>query len=179
MKHAGNVTLKHCRIEYGGDKGEPLYTDMLAPMTSPDNVRRIANWDPVMQMEGMPLLHLELQRKSPDHPGWVAWFDTFGHRREGPDRGFYYRHARIALEAVRDNVGFLVCGLSLAIRDIAQGSVVLPLPGDQHLIAPQPYRLSIRPEALSRPQVQRFIDWLQEEVAATVAEMARLTGRVS
>ncbi|MDU8945366.1 LysR family transcriptional regulator [Ovoidimarina sediminis] len=166
-----------CRIEYGGTSGEPLYTDILMPITGPDNVRRIGDWDPVLQMQGMPLLHLEAHRRSDNHPGWVAWFETFGHRREGPDRGPHYQHARVALEAVRDNVGFLVCGLSLAARDVAEGRVVLPLPREQHLLAPEPYRLAIRPEALARPQLQRFVAWLTDEIARTVEEIAHLSGR--
>lgn len=165
-----------CRIEYGGTSGDPLYTDVLMPITSPDNVRRIGDWDPVDQMQGMPLLHLESHRMSPENPGWVAWFEAFGHRREGPDRGPHYRHARVALEAVRDNVGFLICGLSLVIHDIAEGSVVLPMPREQHLPAPEPYRLTIRPEAASRPQLQRFLDWMNEEVSQTISEIARLSG---
>ncbi|MEM0945909.1 MAG: LysR family transcriptional regulator [Pseudomonadota bacterium] len=164
------------RVEYGGGEGEALYTDVLAPITSPDNVRRLSDWHPDLGMEGMPLLHLEDHRSAGDRPGWVAWFDTFGHRREGPDRGPYYRHARLALEAVRENVGFLLCGLSLATRDIARGSIVLPLPREQHLVAPRPYRLSIRRDALARPQTRVFVDWMKAEVAATVAEVDHLVG---
>ena len=165
-----------CRIEYGGDRGEPLYRDRLVPVTGPDNVRRIANWDPVMQMEGLPLLHLQNQRDSDDHPGWVEWFSAFGHRREGPDRGVHYRHARVALDAVRQNVGFLVCGLSLVIDDLDAGTVIWPFPVAQNLVAPHPYRLSVRPEVSARPQVRRFVDWLGDEAARTASELARRVG---
>ena len=94
-------------------------------MTGPDNLRRIANWDE-MPLEGMPLLHLEAQRDDPQRPGWPRWVEKFGYRREGAGRGVHYRHARLALEAVRQNVGFLICGLSLVQDDLAQGSVMPP-----------------------------------------------------
>lgn len=168
---AGDVPLRlgapDVRVDYGDGRGEPLFSDILVPVTGLDNTRRIADWDPVLQMEGMPLLHLDVQRESPDHPGWVEWFKAFGHRESGPDRGVHYKHARIALEAVRQNVGFLVCGLSLVLSDLDAGSIVTPFPLAQHLRAPHPYRLTLRADAARRPQVQRFAAWLKAEADKT------------
>lgn len=176
---AGDVPLRFgapdIRVIYGDGPGEPLFEDIFLPVTGPDNPRRIADWDPVLQMEGMPLLHLKAQRDSDDYPGWVEWFQKFGHREQGPDRGVHYQHARNALEAARENVGFLVCGLSLVLQDLASGAVVRPFPVSQSLPAPHPYRMQLRADAGKRPQVQRFIDWLRDEAGATQREMARLT----
>jgi len=163
---AGDVPLRlgapDLRITYGPGTGEPLFEDVFLPVTGPDNPRRIADWDPVMQMEGMPLLHLKEQREGENHPGWVEWFRRFGHRKSGQDRGVHYQNARLALEAVRQDVGFFVCGLSLVLRDLENSTVVLPFPGTQHLLAPHPYRLTIRQAAQARPQIQRFVGWLRE-----------------
>ncbi|MFV2035862.1 MAG: LysR family transcriptional regulator, partial [Halocynthiibacter sp.] len=125
---AGDVPVRigapDCRIEYGPPaSGEILFTDYLVPVATKDNLRRIADWDEHMPMEGMPLLHLQQQRDDPARPGWTDWFDQYGQRREGTDRGVHYRHARLALEAVRQDVGFLVCGLSLIQEDLAAGRV--------------------------------------------------------
>ena len=54
-----------------------------------------------MPLEGMPFLHLEAQRDGPQRQGWPHWVERFGYRREGAARGVHYRHARLALEAVR------------------------------------------------------------------------------
>ena len=168
---AGDVPLRlgtpDVRIDHGPGSGEALFRDVLVPVTGPDNPRRIADWDPVLQMEGMPLLHLNVQRENPEYPGWVEWFGKFGHRESGPDRGVHYKNARIALDAVRENVGFLVCGLSLVQDDLDSGSIVHPFPLSQHLVAPHPYRMTIRTDAARRPQVQRFCGWVQSESAKT------------
>lgn len=172
---SGDVPLRlgapDVRVDYGDGRGEPLFTDVLLPVTGPDNPRRIADWDPVLQMEGMPLLHLKAQRDSDDHPGWVEWFQQFGHRETGPNRGVHYQHARLALEAVRENVGFLVCGLSLVLNDLREGAIVNPFPAAQNLTAPQPYRLALRPDADKRPQVQRFVAWLRTQAHETHREI--------
>jgi LysR family glycine cleavage system transcriptional activator len=175
---SGDVPLRlgapDVRVDYGGERGEPLLTDVLLPVTGPDNPRRIADWDPVLQMEGMPLLHLKAQRDSDDHPGWVEWFQKFGHRETGPNRGVHYQHARLALEAVRENVGFLVCGLSLVLNDLRDETIVNPFPASQSLTAPQPYRLALRPDAEKRPQVQRFAAWLRTQAHETHREIQGL-----
>lgn len=176
---AGDVPLRigapDIRVEYGDGTGEALFTDRLAPLSGLDNPRRIAGWDSEMPMEGMPLLHLEAQRDRDDLPGWVAWFTRYGQRRKGMDRGVHYRHARVALEATRENVGFLVCGLSLVLGDLAQGVLVMPFPGAQYLPAPYPYRMRLRPDAENRPQIQRFVQWLRDEAQATEGDLRRLT----
>lgn len=169
---AGDVPLRlgapDCRIEYGEvDKGEELYRDYILPVTGPDNIRRIADWDEQMPLEGMPFLHLVAQRDDALRPGWPDWVARFGHRREGAGRGVHYHHARQALEAVRANVGFLVCGLSLLEFDLAQGSVVLPYPAHQILVAPMPYVLTITGHSTMRPQLLKFCNWLRDQATLT------------
>ncbi len=181
---AGDVPMRlgtpDCRITCGPERqgeGEVLYRDRLLPVTGPDNLRRMADWDAQMPLEGMPLLHLEAQRDNPACPGWPEWIDRFGHRRQGTGRGVHYRHARLALEAVRLNVGFLVCGLSLVRDDLRHGRIVLPYPPAQCLPAPLPYILAIAPRSAPRPQLARFCDWLRHEASLTARWLDHETGQ--
>ena len=178
---AGDVPLRlgapDCRIEYKDPgPGEELFRDHLLPVTGPDNLRRIADWDDKMPLEGMPLLHLEAQRDDPQRPGWPHWVERFGYRREGSARGVHYRHARLALEAVRQNVGFLICGLSLVEDDLAPGRIVLPYPAHQSLVAPMPYVLTVTAHGTLRPQLLRFLDWLRSEARLTRQSLLRAMG---
>ena len=172
LNGAGDVPMRlgapDVRVEYGGpEKGEPLFTDYLVPVCSPDNTRRIADYDTEHEMEGMPLLHLEEHRSQEDRPGFRQWFEAFGTRRTGADRGPYYKRAVMALEAVRKDVGFLVCGVSLIESDLTQGSLVLPYPANKGLSAPHPFRLQLREQNSQRPQLRRFVEWLKRESAQT------------
>lgn len=169
---AGDVPMRlgapDIRVEYGGpEKGESLFTDYLVPVCSPDNLRRIADYDTEHEMEGMPLLHLEEHRSRDDRPGFRQWFQAFGTRRTGADRGPHYKRAAMALEAVRKDVGFLVCGVSLIESDLSQSSLVLPFPSRKGLSAPHPYRLQLREQNSQRPQLRRFVEWLKQEAAHT------------
>ena len=128
-----------------------------------------------MPLEGMPFLHLEAQRDDPLRPGWPDWVERFGYRREGAGRGVHYRHARLALDAVRENVGFLVCGYSLVEADLTKGRVVLPYPAHKSLPAPMPYVLTVSAHNASRPQMQRFCEWLRNQAHLTARSIDNAT----
>lgn len=161
------------RITCDEGPGEALFRDLYVPVSGRDNTRRIAGRDAAMPMEGMPLIHLKARRDGKPVPGWVDWFAAFGQREKGNDRGVHYQGTLTALEAVRNNVGFLVCGLALVLQDVAAGSVELPFPPQQHIAARHPYRLALRSEAESRPQVARFLSWLRTESAQTARQLAQ------
>lgn len=169
----GDVPLRlgapDLRIAATDGQGEPLFRDAFLPVTGPDNTRRIGVG--AAQMEGMPLLHLRAQRDGAI-PGWPAWFAAFGGRQTGVDRGVTYPNSRLALQAVRSNVGFLVCGLSFVLQDLRDGGAVLPFPPSQTVPAPHPYRMAIRQQATSRPQLAQFIDWLRAEARLTADAIA-------
>ena len=167
----GDVPLRigspDLQIVCGDEPGIALFRDVIVTVTGPDNSRRLADWDAQHEMEGMPLLHLKRQRDDEDYPGWVEWFKAFGHRAFGNDRGIHYPNARLALKAVRENVGFLVCGLSLMLQDLEAKTVVHPFPISQNIVAPFPYRVRMSAKAETRPQVQRFVEWLELESRET------------
>ena len=158
-------------ISDDGDEGELLFLDLLVPVTGPDNTRRLAEFDSVNQMEGMPLLHLKQQIDDDACPGWDDWFKTFGHRQSGTERGVKYNNARLALDAVKQNVGFLVCGLSFMLQDLKDGSIVHPFPYAQHIVSPHPYRLTLRRGAEKQSQLKKFVVWLRGEADKTQRQL--------
>ena len=158
--------------------GELLYKDVLVPVTGLDNTRRVANFDPVNQMEGLPLLHLRAQLEGDRSPGWIDWFQKYGHRESGRDRGVSYPNARLALDAVRQDVGFLVCNLSLVLLDLERQTIAHPFPLSQHIASPGSYRMKLRTDAQKRAPVVRFTDWLKSKSRETQAAMDALVGPV-
>lgn len=149
--------------------GEPLYQDILVPVTGLDNTRRVGDFDPVLQMEGMPLLHLKNRLECDNNPGWIDWFQRYGHRESGRDRGVSYPNARLALDAVKQNVGFLFCNLSLVLLDLEQKKIAHPFPLSQHITSPHPYRMKLRNDARKRAPVLRFAEWLNSKSLETQA----------
>jgi LysR family transcriptional regulator, glycine cleavage system transcriptional activator len=154
------------RVGCSETMGEILFADLFVPVTGPDNTRRMATLPPDQRLEGMPLLHMRAQREG-FSPGWVDWCKVYGHRDRGAERGVVYPNSRLAIPAVRQNIGFLVCSLSLCLSDLDRGEMVLPFPARMHLPAPNPYRMTLRGGSNRRPQTERFVGWLRHEAQKT------------
>jgi len=168
----GDVPLRlgapDLRVSRSDDtRGTTIFHDKLVAITGPDNLWRLGVWDEDLQLEGLPLLHVEYEEEGRKLPGWPEWLSKYGLRREGTDRGMHYRNVRHSLEAVRANVGFLICGLGLARRDLELGIAVLAYPADRHLADAAPYRFFLRQETRSTAQVRRFADWLVDQARET------------
>ena len=157
-------------------KGMPLFRDVHVAITGPDNLRRLGDWDRDFELEGLPLLHLDGSIAEARIPGWPEWVEKYGQRREGADRGVNYRHLRQALAAVRENVGFLICGLCLARADLDAGRVVLVYPAERHLSEVAPYRMFLRDATRTTAQVRRFADWLLEQARESQAWVDGMAG---
>lgn len=179
----GDVPLRlgapDLRVEYGQPGSGPaelLFTDLLVPVTGPDNLRRLGDWDRESVLEGLPLLHLVAQQEDPLRPGWPDWIAAHGDRREGAERGVHYRQAAFAMEAVRQNVGFLICGMALAQHDLEAGRVVMPFAPARAITAPCPYRMRVSAASARRPQLRAFVEWLGAEARRTRDWLASQAG---
>ncbi len=87
------------------------------------------------------------------------------HDRTSPERGVQCALVRNALDNVQSSAGLLVCSLSCALEALDHGTLSLPFPPRESLVAENPYRIQIRSEARARAQVMRFADWLAAEAA--------------
>lgn len=178
--------------------GKVLYHEVFLPVGSPENASRIS--DPYLtktedgtpkylpigtlgdrdgtwrhsqegSLEGFPLLHIKPRADAPETPNWSEWLQLYPYERTSPERGVNYALARNALEGVKSGAGLLVCGLSWVLTELEAEKLSLPFPAREGLMAKHPYRIKVRTEIGSRPQVSRFLDWLQAEVTATRAQI--------
>lgn len=153
-----------------------LFHDYLAPVSSPENHKRIAKLPMKRRLEGFPLLHLEPPKGPPDWFGWPQWVKRFGHRIKGADRGIRYQRAEHGLRAVRSDAGILICGLALVVDAVEAGQLSLPFETEKGVWTEQAYCLLRRPEVLHRPQAKKFHDWLLDRSADTRRRLENLCG---
>jgi LysR family transcriptional regulator, glycine cleavage system transcriptional activator len=156
------------RVQRSPDEdGTSLFHDVYVPLCGPGNIHRIGDWDKALELEGLPLLHVEDSPADKDAVGWRQWVSRYGLRKEGIERGVHYRHMRLALDAARHDVGFLIGGLALARADIDSGALMPPYSLDQNLPAANPYRMILRDERRASPQQRKFCEWLEAEARET------------
>ena len=146
---------------------EILFRDFVLPVASPDIARRIIRLTRRNRLEGFPLLHLDFYKDDPAVPDWSAWVKAQRLRRTEPNRGIRYQRISTALDAVLADAGFTLCGLALIARHIDDGSLLLPFPLATGTWTGHCFHARFRSDALLRPQVRRFREWLATENETT------------
>jgi LysR family glycine cleavage system transcriptional activator len=144
-----------------------LFRDFVLPISSPENTARIAKLPRRERLEGFPLLHLDFYKDDPAAPDWADWAAAHRLRRTAPNRGIRFQRIVPVLGAVLANAGLTICGLSLISAYIDDGRISLPFRASQGVWTDHAFQARFRADALSRPQVRRFREWLVKQAEAT------------
>jgi LysR family transcriptional regulator, glycine cleavage system transcriptional activator len=79
-----------CSISFSAPRKEPgsevLFSDFLLPMSSRDNIERLARMRARTKLEGFPLLHLDFYKDDPQAIGWPQWIGAHGQRKNAFER---------------------------------------------------------------------------------------------
>lgn len=150
-----------------------LFGDFVIPITSPENAARIAKSGGKAGLEGFPLLNLDFYRDDPTVPDWRKWIAAHGHRKSAPSPGVRFNRIAPGLSAVLSDAGVMICGLAMILDQLDRGELVLLFPTTTGTWTNHAFVARFRKDALARPQVRRFRDWLEAEAKATRAELER------
>lgn len=160
-----------CEISFGPQRrdltGDLLFRDFVLPISSPENTRRISGVALRDRLEGFPLLHLDFYKEDPSAPNWAAWIKTQRLKRTEPNRGIRFQRIKPALEAVRANAGLTICGMALLGPYIDDGTISLPFPVSTGQWTEHAFQARFRADAMLRPQVKGFREWLVSQAAVT------------
>jgi LysR family glycine cleavage system transcriptional activator len=177
----GNAPLRirsaDCEMRFGpvqqAGSIDVLFHDFVLPIGSPENAARIASVTRRDRLEGFPLLHLDFYKDDPVAPDWAQWIKAQKLRRTEPNRGIRYQRIATAVEALLANAGFALCGMALLPELLEGGRLSLPFPISTGVWTAHAFHARFRGDALSRPQVRRFREWLAGEADVTRQWLAR------
>lgn len=173
----GDVRLRigSSDLKVGPDvaRGATLLSERFVAVCTEENITRLTRHPAHAPLEGYPLLELERRAGVSVAPDWGDWFARFGMRESGLERAYRYRSSAALIEAARSGVGMALVPLSLCMDAIDRGELHLAFP-DKWLPAPAPYRMDVRDRAQDRPQMRRFLAWLNAEAADAERRMALL-----
>jgi LysR family transcriptional regulator, glycine cleavage system transcriptional activator len=169
-----------CEITFGPwkeqERTDLLFRDYLLPISSPSTRRRIGKLKAKIRLEGYPLLHLDFYRDDPQALNWSAWIAANGLKRTAPERGIRFLRIVRAIDAVLADAGLTICGLALLQQQIEAASVILPFPVASGNWTSHGFQARYRSDALVRPQVRRFRQWLAQESRLSAAWLTRQVG---
>lgn len=160
-----------CEIHFGPDRGDPredlLFRDYVVPVASAANVRRTADVDARLRLEGFPLVHVDFYKDDPAGLSWPDWVAAHGVTRSAPERGMRFQRITAALDAILANAGVGLCGLALLSDRLDGGALALPYPAAAGRWSRNAFIARFRPDTGSRPHLRHFRSWLIGEARQT------------
>jgi LysR family glycine cleavage system transcriptional activator len=87
--------------------------------------------------------------------------------RTAPERGIRFQRIAPAMDAVKANAGFAMCGIALLREAIDGARLSLPFPLATGRGTSHAFQVRFRAETLQRPQLRRFRQWLLDEGSET------------
>lgn len=160
-------------------KVDPLFRDFVLPISSPEIDARVAARPEQERLEGFALFHVDFYRDDPLAPKWPQWVARSSHRRTAPERGIRFTRVAQAIDTVADGAGYALCGIALARERLESGALSLPFPVSAGHWTSHAYHARINTNALLRPQIRRFRQWLLEEASVTEQWLAGTVGEAS
>lgn len=149
--------------DYPGCRVDKLMSATAAPLCSPELLARRPLRTP-QDLRHHRLLHDATAYEN--RPDWQAWLQRFGGGGIDADRGVYFNHAALALEAAVGGQGVVLTLLPLAAADLAAGRLVKPFAAKMELQLSAAYYLITPPANDKLPQVVAFRRWLLDEAHA-------------
>lgn len=160
-QEAVDVHIRFGQGKFTGCQMDRLFSVAMVPLCSP----RLLKGHPLCRPEDLChhiLLHDEMAFEE-GRPSWEAWLKAAGVEDIDPERGIYFSHTVLALEAAVEGQGVVLALKLLAEDDLAAGRLVIPF--GPELALPHAYYLLICPKGMAqRPRIAAFREWLLGEV---------------
>lgn len=139
---------------------EPIFTEKVMPLASPEFIRAHALHQPV------DLMRAPLIQSSVNVAQWPEWFARFA-PDERPERmALRFDRAMMSLDAAVQSLGVALESTSLGQALIASGRLQ-PVFEDALSLEVQAHFLVYPARHGARPEVRRFIDWMREETPSS------------
>lgn len=162
-----DVGLRFGPGRYPGMHVDRLMDVDLFPVCSPGLVTALKPLACPADLAHHTLLHDESWgRQEGPVPGWEMWLKAIGETAVDARRGMRLDGATLTLEAAAMGRGVALASSGIAGDDLASGRLIRPFDPSLDLALDLGIFLVCTPEALERPAVSAFRDWVLAEVAA-------------
>ncbi|NIZ03366.1 transcriptional regulator GcvA [Thalassospira lucentensis] len=162
-------------VRFGSGKYPNLHCELLMhdesfPVCSPAYLDAHPELKTPSDIVGHQLLHdATLIMDHPHAADWEFWLKAVGEPDVDVSRGLRFNSGDMVIQAALIGQGLAMARTSLAALDLKAGNLVRPFP--QSVASNGAYYLVYPEDHLKRPRVLAFVNWLKNEVAATLQEI--------
>lgn len=166
---SADIALRYGRGDYKGLVAEPLLSESVTPVCSPQLAR---GEHPLIRPEDLrhhTLLHIEWRMLNEATPNWRMWLRAAGLQDVvDADRGPRFNLDDMAVQAAIEGQGVALASGALVENDIENGRLIRPFPDAVHQRTHFGYYVVYPASHLDRPKVKAFRDWLMGEAGKSV-----------
>ncbi|MBI4292088.1 MAG: LysR family transcriptional regulator [Betaproteobacteria bacterium] len=165
-----DLAIRYCSAERAGEGAVMLFGEHVTPVCSPTFVRTQGRIRKTEDLLRAPLLHFDDPTGCSPWLAWNVWMETMHLRAPNSLGGLHFSHYDQVIQAAVAGNGLALGRLPLVKSLIEDGRLITPLRGKRYATLTQnrAYWLIVAPAAGKRAEVQTFVRWLREEVAASV-----------
>ena len=135
---------------------ELLFPAPLTPICSPGLIRQGENLESVNDLLHYTLLHI------PDYGMWEQWISGTSITVNEVQQGIIFDDYNMMLQSAINGQGIGLAIESLVERELNEGQLVKPI--ERIVVTEYAYYLLYRHETINRQVVQRFRDWLFDQI---------------
>jgi LysR family glycine cleavage system transcriptional activator len=164
-----DVALRYCLPQDASPGALRLFGEQVSPVASPwllEHARKSgAPLEKPVDLARHTLLEEDEARPSAEYLSWRHWLAVHGLPELQPARWLYFNYTHQQVQAALAGQGVTLTRLPLTMETLARGELVEPFAGSR-LATPYAYWLIAERET-GRPELERFVEWLQVQARAT------------
>jgi len=149
--------------DYPGHDSIKLFSEEIAPVCSPDLLKRLGPVETPADLLSLPLLHVDWRAGQPDAPSWAMWAKAAGLPDADVRRGLRFSHAATAHQAAIRGQGVALLNAAMAEDAISAGYLTKPF--DISLRFRFAYYIVYPEDWRDLPKIAAFRSWLLSESA--------------
>jgi LysR family glycine cleavage system transcriptional activator len=167
-----DLGIRYGRGGYPGLESRLLFTETVVPLCSPSYLT--AHWNAAEA--GLAWRAVRLLHENPPDDFWPQWITGIGFTEIDADAGMYFSHGLLVLSAAIEGQGVALQPREFVERELGSGALVVA--DDRNIETGRGFYL-VWPRRELRPAVQRFRDWVINEIEskATLAQLPTFGAR--
>lgn len=159
LEHAEvDLAVWHGNGDWPGVEVIKLFDDIVTPLYAPSLLPKGETITDVMQLENLPLIHVEQVERQED---WHQWFGMMGEPQLAKVQGYNFNDTSMALDFALDGHGVVLASKVLAQHHIDKGELIQPF--EEGLHTSLGYYLVFHPSKRSSKNVEKMLNWLLTE----------------
>ena len=151
--------------DFAGMNVEPFMSEYVAPVCTPDFLRRHGPIRSAADIAGLPLIHDDTLNVIPTFPNWAAWLRRAGVEVQDDLPGHRFDFSPMVLDATLDGRGIALGRSALVVDHLEAGRLVRPFAFDYPVT--HDYFLIYPHAAPKLKAIRLFEAWLRDEAKAT------------